>query len=163
MTRIVRVLIAALTLCLAACSDFKRLDFSQLLVGSDGPSTPGVSIFRDAESVERSWVKVALTPKQMSDALQQVDFKRQVLLAYASGWDKGATGTITVVDVAQYRYADNPLVDVTVKVGQVRKDCRDSVTVKNPFVLAIVETPIGSDLIASYAAMSFADGCGKGK
>jgi hypothetical protein len=163
MTGRVRVAFAVLALLLAACSESKRLNFSQLLVGSDGPTIPGVFVFRDAESVDRSWVKAALTPKQMSEALQRVDFKRQVLLAYASGWDKGATGTITVVDVAQYRYGDNPPVDVTVKVGQVRKDCRDSVTVKNPFVLVIVDTPTGSDLVAGYTAMSFADGCGEGK
>ncbi len=99
----------------------------------------------------------------MSDALRQVDFERQVLLAYASGWDKGATGTITVVDVTQYRDGDNPPVDVTVKVGQISKNCGDSVTVKNPFVLAIVEAPAGGNLVAGYTAISFADGCGQGK
>jgi hypothetical protein len=163
MTRRVRVTVAALTLCLAACSNSKRLDFSPLLVGSDGPSIPGVWIFRDADSFERSWVKAALTPDQMSDTLKKTDFRRQSLLAFASGWDKGSTGTITVVGVVQSKYGDDPPVDVTVKVGQLRQDCRESVTVKNPFALAVIERPTGSVAVAGYTAMSFSDGCGKGE
>jgi hypothetical protein len=163
MMRSVRVAVATLSLCLAACSNSRRIDFSQLLVGTDGPSTPGVSIFRDAESVEQSWVKAALTPNQMSDVLKQVDFRRQILLTFASGWDKGATGTITVVSVVQYMYGDDPPLDVTVKVGQARQDCQTAVTVKNPFVVAIVERPTGTSLVSGYTAMSFADGCGNVK
>ena len=143
--------IALLALNISGC---QGSGYTQLLRGFNGPSNPGTAYFSDAESVKASWLRAALTAKQLEQALSQVSFQRQVLVAVAVGKRENATGALTIDRIDR----DSAVIPY-VLIGVNDTGCSHSHAASYPFVLAVIDRPKESTPSIGYFFQNFPDGC----
>lgn len=142
---------------LVGCAE-KPVEFQQVYSGTNGPTRVGVQYFSTAGDLEGSWIKSALDQTSYEKLLSQVDFTKQSIVAYSAGKMDAFSGTIEIASVYQYTGAEDLPMNVRVKVGVLKNECRDE-RITLPFVLAVIKRPSKFQPSGGYDRENFEDGC----
>ncbi|MGB4811298.1 MAG: hypothetical protein WBP13_02285 [Methylophilaceae bacterium] len=149
-------------------SNSTQLSSKTLYVGFNGLGEYSKrQFYEDKKSLKNSWLKVALTPSQMTQLIDQVDFEKQFVLVYTLGKRANITGKITMASI---RYTSDiqsktSSVDTMTNIGIADyKDCNIRVDITSfPFTVELVERPKDRFklMAASDAQYNFEDDCKK--
>ena len=132
-------------------------EFTQLLVGFNGPDSPGTDVFERDADVRASWLGKALTDKELERVLARVDFQRQIVVALTVGRRETATGDLLIRDV---KYdASTQSLTVSGAVGVNDEECDQARAISHPFAIAVAPKPERVPRFPGYAMSNFPDGC----
>jgi hypothetical protein len=67
----------------SSCSQMQSIDFEQVLVGFNGPGGTESNFYRDRDSLERSWVRRAVSDDEVDRLISKVNFGNRVVLAFS--------------------------------------------------------------------------------
>jgi hypothetical protein len=131
--------------------------FKQLIVGFNGPDSPGGEIFERESDARTSWLSEALPNNQLEKVLSQVDFARQILVIFTIGQRETATGTVLIRDI---RYdASTQSLSVSGGVGVNERECGYGHAKSYPFAVAVAMRPAQVPKFPGYSLSNFGDGC----
>jgi hypothetical protein len=131
--------------------------FKQLHIGANGPSSIGASTFESRSDVMDSWVARSLTPKQLGDIFNQVNFEKQILVSLSYGKRINTTGTIHVADVRLNSKSE--VLTISGRIGVNEEDCKNPHADSYPFALAVASRPERVPAYPGYFIQNFPDGC----
>lgn len=142
------------------------LESKTLHIGMNGLNAHSKKqLYEDKQALENSWLKVALTPSELTQLVEKVDFKKQFVLVYSVGKRHYVTGKITMDRI---RYVSNTKyktsrIDTIVNIGVAgSKECNIKVDVVTfPFIVMLIERPKNQYKLstASDGQYNFPDGC----
>jgi hypothetical protein len=132
-------------------------DFKQVLVGFNGPETPGVTVIRSESAATGSWLSSAVSPDDLRKLLAQAHFDSQILVAFAAGKRESATGQVVVTDVSYNALLDS--FTVAGRVGVNEPDCSLGTSKSYPFAVVIAKRPPKIPRGSGYDVANFGDGC----
>jgi hypothetical protein len=142
---------------LSACNQH-GLASEQIAAGATGPREPAVSYLQTAREAEASWLPSALGPAKYRAAIAQVDFSRQMLVAFASGEQQNFSGTIRISRVYEYTGVSSRPINVLVEIGVFPQECFSG-AMSRPFAIAVVERPLHISSSRGYDVQNFAASC----
>lgn len=122
-------------------------------------------LYEDKESIENSWLKAALTSGELTQLIEQVDFKNQFVLVYSFGKRPNANGKIVMNYVRYTTDVKSRIssIDTNISIGIAdKKDCNINVDVESfPFIIELVDRPKnGFKLVnGSEQNYNFGDDC----
>lgn len=130
-----------------ACeSTSKNLSSKTLHVGFNGLNKFYTKqLFEDAKSIESSWLKNALTPTELIQIINQVDFKKQFVLVYSFGERPNASGKIIMQNIKHRSDVNSKtsVIDTIIEIGVVDKEkCNIFLNIQSyPFIIELVQRP----------------------
>lgn len=147
---------------LTSCSKMRSIEFQQIYVGLNGPKIPELYFYEDQASLEKSWVRLALSDQHYNQLLSKIDFKRHVLLAFALGEIDAPIGEVRIDRLRKFvSRTSSPSMDVSVSLGIVDAKCSKRHTIAYPFVLATFDIPENFKHSGGYGyeVQTFPDKC----
>lgn len=154
-----RAIIAFLAvMAIAACGSQRAVKFEQVYSGANGPRQVGAQYFSTLVELDNSWVKYSLNGAAYRKLLAQLDFSKQVLVAFSAGEINSFSGRIQIADVYQYTGTKDLPINLRVKVGVLKSECKVN-NISLPFVLAVIERPVGFQPAGGFDVAIFEDGC----
>lgn len=154
--RSIVVLLAAILI--AACDSQRAVKFEQVYSGTNGPARVGSQYFSTQVELDNSWIKRTLDGGGYQKLLAQVDFSKQVIVAFSAGEINSFSGKIEISAIYQYTGAKDLPINLRVKLGVLKNECRVN-KVSLPFVIAVIERPLGFQPVGGFDVANFEDGC----
>ena len=142
----------------SSCVGVRGVDFTQVHTGYNGPVNPGTFYFQDRDSLEKSWVRNALTAKEFVEISSKIDFERQMLLAVATGENNIANGPVVIKQIRRVGRKQNSL-DVAIRIGGIESGCDNSSATSYPFALAVLPRQKEGNPYGGYSMSYFDNGC----
>ncbi|MFZ6723376.1 hypothetical protein [Undibacterium sp. Ji49W] len=151
-----RIIFFSGLLSLSGCSN--AVEFVQIFTGNNGPTGPNLYHFENKEQLDLSWVKSAMSRSDYEKVLSRIDFKRQVLIAVSVGERDSVSENVQISRISLVPVADDTIVDVSVRVGMVSKECEKNLT-SYVFVLGTFEKPKKTLSYGGFDMDNFNAGC----
>lgn len=142
-----------------SCTRMQSTEFEQIFVGFNGPTAAGNFCYRDRVSLENSWVRRSLSDGEFDRLISKIDFKNQVVLAFAVGERQRASGVVTINRIRRFNGEKSSPMDVSVLVGVVDGACQQRDSASYPFALAVFKTPENFEPYGGFDVVNFPDGC----
>ena len=153
-----RFLLFLLMSLLSACSDQRPVKFEQLHRGANGPERTGVEYISSEKELENSWIKTAVSEAAYRQLFRRVDFSSQIIVVFSAGATEAFSGKVEILDIYQYTGVESLPINVLVKLGVQKDDCRVS-RVSWPVVIAVAERPPRFQPYGGYDVQFFQDDC----
>ncbi|MFZ6781321.1 hypothetical protein ACO0LD_31175 [Undibacterium sp. Ji83W] len=141
---------------MAGCSN--AVESAHIFTGTNGPTKPQAYHFESRSQLDNSWVKSALSSSDYEQVLSKIDFRRQILVAVSVGERNSVSENVQLWRIRLLPVGEDTIVDVSVKVGMVSKECRKDFT-SYVFVLGTFEKPKQALSYGSYDMDNFNAGC----
>lgn len=133
----------------------EKIDFKQLHVGFNGPSTAGRYFFHSPTDLASSWL-VSSLGDQTQAMLSQVDFSHQILIVATVGERSTTTGNVSISEIWKFGAGIVPFV----RIGVNERSCNEPRRASFPFVVAVIEKPSAfNPNEGGYDNQNFPDGC----
>jgi hypothetical protein len=120
---------------------------------------PQVNYVEDRLSLDKSWIKSALTEVEFQALRSRVDFDAELLVAIAIGERKSASGSIKIRSVYLYTGVPNWPLNINAQAGIIGFGCKNRDRVSSPFTLLILKKPEKFQLPGGYDIQNFEDEC----
>lgn len=132
-------------------------NFEQVWTGFNGPESGELLILESEESIRNSWISRALGKRELNVILSEVDFKNQIVVAFAIGERSTATGTMYINKVSYNAILESLFVGARVGVNEA--GCKFLPAKSYPFALAVAERPPQVPASRGNGVSNFPDGC----
>lgn len=142
------------------CGSHRKVEFEQVYAGDNGQDKIGAEYFSSPTDLNNSWVKQTLNETDFQLIFSNLDFSKQMLVAFSVGKRPSYSGKIKIVDIYQYTDADYLPINILIKIGVLAGACKND-SISFPFVLAIIDIPEGFQPVGGFDIQNFPDKCEK--